>query len=70
MNTDTSSVNREQQVKVLNGWVMLPVVILLLIGGVALFIYSLAAGINAVNHPFWGSLVAAPLVEEIGRAHV
>jgi regulator of protease activity HflC (stomatin/prohibitin superfamily) len=66
MNSDTSSVNRERQVKVLNGWVMLPVAILFLIGGVALFIYSLVAGINAVNHPFWGLLVAAPLVEVVG----
>ena len=66
MNTDTSSVNRERQVKVLNGWVMLPVVILLLLGGVALFIYSLVAGINTVSHPYWWLLVAGPLVEVVG----
>ena len=66
MNTERSAMNRERQVKVLNGWVMLPVVILLLLGGVALFIYSLAAGIKAVNHPFWGLFVAALLVEFVG----
>ncbi len=66
MNTETSAMNRERQVKVLNGWLMLPVVILLLLGGVALFIYSLAAGINAVDHPFWGLFVAGLLVEFVG----
>ena len=66
MNTDTSLVNRELQVKVLNGWVMLPVVIVFLLGGVALFIYSLAAGIKALNHPFWGLFVVGLLVEFAG----
>lgn len=66
MNTETAAVNRERQVKVFNGWVMLPLVILLLLGGVALFIYSLAAGIKAVNHPFWILFVAALLIEFVG----
>ena len=55
MNTETSAINRERQVKVLNGWFMLPVAIVFLLGGVALFIYSLAAGIKAVNHPFYSN---------------
>jgi hypothetical protein len=45
---------------------MLPVVILLLLGGVALFIYSLAAGIQAVNHPFWWLFAAGLLMEIVG----
>ena len=66
MNTETSVANQERQVKVLNGWLMLPAVILLLIGGVALFIYSIAAGVKAVDHPFWGLFVAGLLVEFVG----
>jgi regulator of protease activity HflC (stomatin/prohibitin superfamily) len=66
MNSETSTINRDRQVKVLNGWVMLPVVILLLLGGVALFIFSIAAGIKSVAHPFWGLFVAALLGEFFG----
>lgn len=40
MKTTTDSTNRENVVKVKNGWVMLPVNILMLLGAVALFIYA------------------------------
>ena len=66
MKSETLAVNRERQVKVLNGWIMLPVVLLLLLGGVALFIYSLAGGIKAVNHPFWILFVTSLLMELVG----
>ena len=51
MNTEITSVNRERAVLVLSGWVMLPVVLLLLIGGPALFIYSFVGGANAGGQP-------------------
>ena len=44
MNTEINSVNREKAVQVLSGWVMLPVVIILMIGGPAVFIYSFPDG--------------------------
>lgn len=63
MNTEKSTANRERAVKVLNGWGMLPFNLLLLLGAVALFIYSLVAGIQNLNHPYWGLFVAAILTE-------
>ena len=41
MNTEPSTVNRERVVQAMNGWVMLPVNILLLLGSIALMIYSI-----------------------------
>ena len=46
MNTEITSVNREKPVQVLSGWVMLPVVLILMFGGPAVFIYSIAAGVE------------------------
>ena len=54
MNAEITSVNREEPVQVLSGWVMLPVVLALSLGGPAAFIYSLVWGIPAVGHPYWG----------------
>src|SRR5262245_43043823 len=53
MNEQRSGTNREQVVSVLTGWVALPIAILLLLGGMALFIYSIAAGANTQGHPIW-----------------
>ena len=54
MNALPSNPNRERIVSVFNGWLMLPVVLALPLGGMALFIYSIAAGVNAQQHPYWG----------------
>jgi len=79
MNSENSSLNREMNreriVKVFNGWVMLPIVVVLLLGAIALFIYSIAAGVpetfdnpvvSGIHHPvepIWGLFVTAILVE-------
>src|SRR5215472_9064515 len=63
MNTEVVSVNRERPVQVLNGWAMLVVVILLMLGGPALFIYAIVAGVNSVGHPLWGWFVLGLLME-------
>jgi regulator of protease activity HflC (stomatin/prohibitin superfamily) len=63
MNTQTSSANREINIRVFNGWGMLPFNLLLLLGAIALLIYSLVAGVNTINHPYWGLLIAALLTE-------
>ena len=59
MNTETTTVNRERIVRVLGGWVMLPVVILFFFGAIALFIYALADGSRSRGEPYWGWFVAA-----------
>ena len=66
MNTEIASVNREKPVQVLSGWIMLPVVILLMLGGPVVFIYSISEGTNAVGHPFWGLFVLGILIEIAG----
>ena len=66
MNTEITSVNREKPIQLLSGWVMLPVVLLLIIGGPAVLIYSIAAGVNTVGHPIVGLLVLGILIEITG----
>jgi regulator of protease activity HflC (stomatin/prohibitin superfamily) len=53
MNDKVHTENRERETRVASGWVMLPIVIAMLPGGVALFIYSIAAGAVRVGHPYW-----------------
>jgi regulator of protease activity HflC (stomatin/prohibitin superfamily) len=64
MNTQMTAQNRERLVKTRSGWGMLPVVLGLCLGSIALFIYAIAAGTQQYNHPIWGlfipSLLAFP----------
>jgi regulator of protease activity HflC (stomatin/prohibitin superfamily) len=66
MNTEINSVNREKAVLVLSGWVMLPVVIMLMIGGPAVFIYSFPMGDRSAGHPAWGLFVPGILMAITG----
>jgi regulator of protease activity HflC (stomatin/prohibitin superfamily) len=66
MNAETVSVNREQPARVGNGWLGLPVVLLLVLGGPAVLIYSIAAGPTAVGHPYWGLFALGLLMETAG----
>jgi len=52
-NPNPNSITRERATRVLSGWLMLPIVIGLLLGAIALFIYSIAAGVRDYNHPIW-----------------
>jgi regulator of protease activity HflC (stomatin/prohibitin superfamily) len=45
---------------------MLPIVLILIIGGPVVFILSITAGTNAVGHPFWGRFVLGILMEITG----
>lgn len=47
------NIHQEKEVRTRNGWLMLPVVLVLLFGSIALFIYSLAGGVRAIGHPLW-----------------
>jgi len=60
MNPETLSSNRERAIRVFNGWIMLPVVMVLLFGSIALFIYSIAAG---EGRPIWSLFVTSILTE-------
>ncbi len=57
MNSETQSLNREHSVTVMSGWVMLPVILLLLPASIALLIWSFASGVPTVGHPHWWALI-------------
>ncbi len=57
MATNEMSSNREQVKRLVSGWLMLPVLILLLLGDIALMIYSIAGGAAATGEPIVPLLV-------------
>ena len=63
MNTELLTLNRERIVKVFNGWVLLPAVLVLFFGAITLFIYSIVAGIRGEGHPIWSLFVLSILLE-------
>ena len=63
MSNESTTANRERVVNVFNGWVVLPFNLILLLGAIALFIYSLVAGMRELNHPYWAAFIIAILVE-------
>jgi len=63
---NNNSVNREQQIRMLSGWLMLPVVLVLIVGSPAVFIYSIVSGVKAFGHPDWALFAAGLLLELIG----
>jgi regulator of protease activity HflC (stomatin/prohibitin superfamily) len=54
---------QERQVETLNGWAMLPVVLILVFGSIALFVASIVSGVNTVGHPLWLWFVISILTE-------
>ena len=63
MNTQRMNVNREQNLTIHNGWVMLPIVIGLLLGSIWVFVYSIAAGVKHGGEPIWPLFIGAILSE-------
>lgn len=58
MNASLDTKNSEREVHVLSGWVMLPIVILMLLGGIASVITSIAVGVaQAGGAPVWWLMV-------------
>src|SRR5258705_10157112 len=53
MNAETLGTNKERAGTVFNGWIALPIAILLVVGGFTVFIYSIVAGVNELQHPIW-----------------
>jgi uncharacterized membrane protein len=58
MNDRTLKANREQPRSVLPGAVMLPTLIVLELGSIATFIYSIAVSDNNGGHPSWPLFIA------------
>src|SRR4051812_26075478 len=65
MNTEVKP-NREKVVSLPNGWLMLPLVLLWIIGSLLIFIWSISAGVRVVGHPYWTLFVAGILAEIAG----
>lgn len=63
MNTELGTFNRERIVRLYNGWVMLPFVLVLFFGAIALFIFSIASGLNQEGHPIWPLFILSILIE-------
>jgi regulator of protease activity HflC (stomatin/prohibitin superfamily) len=63
MKAETVTVNHERVVRAISGWAMLPITIILCLGSIALFIYSLVAGMNELGHPYWWLLLTSVVVE-------
>ncbi|HEV2392451.1 MAG TPA: SPFH domain-containing protein [Verrucomicrobiae bacterium] len=53
MNPTNANTNAERAVTVQNGWIWLPIVIILKLGSLALFIYSIAISDRFGGHPAW-----------------
>ena len=62
MKTVQGASNQECEVNVGNGWVMLPINILLLLGSVALIITSIAVGVMNDDQPIWWLFLSAILL--------
>jgi hypothetical protein len=62
MKEEKSVLSSEREETAVNGWIMLPATLALLLGGVALLIYSIVHSSAALGHPVWGLLILAVLV--------
>jgi regulator of protease activity HflC (stomatin/prohibitin superfamily) len=62
MNTQTRDANHEIEIKVQNGWFMLPLLLTMLLGSIALFIYAMNAGMRDSGHPDWLMFTIAVLL--------
>ncbi len=63
MKSNQDNVHRETEVSVTSGWFMLPIVLLIILGSIALFIFSIAAG---DRNPLWGLFIISIIGEIIG----
>lgn len=61
MNTSSLSVNQEREVRVHNGWIGLPLVILLQIGSLTAFVYSLVLAKQHGGEPYWPLFISGIL---------
>jgi regulator of protease activity HflC (stomatin/prohibitin superfamily) len=62
MNNNKTTVSHERTVSVANGWILLPTFLILLLGDVAVFIFSIQDGTQNAGHPDLGLLVLSLLL--------
>ena len=60
-----NSVNRERNVRIQNGWAMLPINILVILASTGLFIYSIMQA-ERLGHPNWWLFVSMLLIQIVG----
>lgn len=61
MNATNTQAHREIVVETHNGWTMLPLIVFLHVGSIALLIYSIAKGVRLYEHPLWTWFILAIL---------
>jgi regulator of protease activity HflC (stomatin/prohibitin superfamily) len=66
MTVQVPVLSRERETQVSSGWAMLPIVLLLILGGAAMFIYSIVAGVQTVDHPVWSLFILGILSPLLG----
>jgi regulator of protease activity HflC (stomatin/prohibitin superfamily) len=66
MNMNAMNVHQEKVVRAANGWLMLPLVLGVVFGSIALFIYALVEGTRTQGHPLWLWFVVSILSEIVG----
>jgi regulator of protease activity HflC (stomatin/prohibitin superfamily) len=62
MNTTASTTSQERAVSAPSGWVMLPTFILLIVGDIALLIFSIRDGVETTGQPHFGLLLLSILL--------
>lgn len=67
MNDKSQTANSEREIRVLSGWLMLPVNLLLLFGSIGLLVYSIAHGVAIQGHPMVGLLVFSILAIVVSK---
>ena len=61
---NSMNTHQEKTIGTFSGWMMLPLVLILMFGSIALFVYSIAAGgVRAQGHPLWLWFVVSILTE-------
>src|SRR5258705_11560845 len=58
--------NQERVVTLTNGWLVLPAAIGLVLGGIALLIYSIVHGVHSDGHPVWSLFALSLCMELVG----
>jgi regulator of protease activity HflC (stomatin/prohibitin superfamily) len=63
---NSTNTHEEKTVRTLSGAMMLPLIIVLLLGSIALFIYSIKSGVRTMGHPLWPLFILSILSEIVG----
>jgi regulator of protease activity HflC (stomatin/prohibitin superfamily) len=65
MNAEILTASKEREVRVFSGWLMLPLVIAMFLGGIAMIVYSVVLGVDRYGPPVWSLFVPGLLLEPL-----